>query len=487
MHYRTIVSLPFLALCLSGALLPGSPTAATLAEARQALDEAYAKQLETLAAQCKEHELAGVAKELGDWLPEREPDKLTLLRLPPANANWPASETGDKSSDKLDWPAKWRGLRTAQAEKLFALAERAVREHQPSLAYQLVVETARENPDHAQARRLLGYVKTKDGWRTPFEVKQLGAGKVWHDKFGWLPKAHVDRYEQGQRNFKGRWVSPEEERSLRADIKQGWRVDSEHYVVTTNDSLEAGVELAQRLETLYCVWQQAFTDYLVSDAELAKWFAGAKVRTTGKQHNVVHFRSRDEYNRALRSHQPQIDITLGIYFAQNRTAYFFAGQDQEPGTLFHEAAHQLFQESRPAVAEVGKSNNFWIVEGIACYMETLAAGPVACTLGGAEAGRMPAARHRLLADNFYVPLDELVGLGMDQLQRDSRIAPIYSQSSGLADFFMHAADGQYREPLVRYLEAIYAGRANKQTLAELTGADYPTLDREYRKYHEQLR
>ncbi len=175
-------------------------------------------------------------------------------------------------------------------------------------------------------------------------------------------------------------------------------------------------------------------------------------------------------------------MTLGIYFDSTRTAYFFAGEEQEPGTLFHEATHQLFHEMRPAARDVGREANFWIVEGIACYMETLALHDDYATTGGANAGRMPAARHRLLEDDFYVPLAELVRFGMLPLQQDSRLPRLYSQCAGLTDFFMHAADGRYREALVGYLAAVYAGRATTATLAELTGAGYEDLDRQYREF-----
>jgi hypothetical protein len=137
--------------------------------------------------------------------------------------------------------------------------------------------------------------------------------------------------------------------------------------------------------------------------------------------------------------------------------------------------------------DVGRASNFWAIEGIACYMESLAeqAGGAYYTLGGSNAGRVPAARHRLLTDDFYVPLSELVGLGMQQLQSDPRIQPLYSQSAGLADFFMHDGNGRYREPFVSYLTAIYRGRASERTLTELMGVNYETLDRQYRVFLSQ--
>ncbi len=362
------------------------------------------------------------------------------------------------------WRQRWQKLRDAQAEALYALARRAMSDHQAALAFELATEAVRENPDHKDGRRLLGYVRYQDRWLTPFEARQLGRGRVWHEKFGWLPKAHVERYEQGQRNYQGRWMTADEEAKLRRDLKRGWRVETTHYVVTTNHSLEEGVRLAQQLERLYSVWQQAFVTYVADEAELARRFAGQVPRGTAKQHNVVYFSSRDQYNDALRVSQPKIDITLGIYLEQTSTAYFFAGEEQDPGTRYHEATHQLFHETRPVAPQVGRDENFWIIEGIACYMESLADHDSYVTLGGANAGRMPAARHRLLEDKFYVPLAELVQFGMASLQGDSRLPRIYSQSAGLADFFMHDRQGAYRTALVDYLIAVYTGRATSATL-----------------------
>ncbi len=451
--------------------------AAGVVAERAALYASYSEQLNRLAEWCEKKQLPEAAEQLKAWLPRRNPDQLTLFVLPSTEA--PAEK--DKSS-KSDWRKRWQALRDDQAEALVALARQAVSEHRPSLVYELVTEAVRENPDHKQGRRLLGYITFRDAWHTPFEIRQLSGNKVWHEKFGWLPKTQVERYTKGQRHYQGRWMPATEEANLRRDLKHGWRVESEHYIVTTNHSLEEGVSLARRLETLYAIWRQVFVGYLADETELARRLEGRVPRREPRPHNVVYYRTREEYNDALRSRQPQIDITLGIYFGTEQMAYFFAGKDQEAGTLYHEATHQLFQETRTVMPDVARKENFWIVEGIACYMESLAEGQGYFTLGGKDAARMPAARQRLLEDEFYVPLAQLVRIGMEGLQRDSRLPKLYSESAGLTTFLMHDALGRYRDPLVRYLEAIYSGRATTKTLAEATGTDYETLDRQYREY-----
>ncbi len=351
-----------------------------------------------------------------------------------------------------------------------------------ALAFELATEAVRENPNQPEGRRALGFVKVRDGWQTPFAARQLNAGKVCHETFGWLPATHVERYERGERYYQGRWVKADEEARLRRDIKRGWRVESDHYVVTTNHSLEEGVRLARRLERFYAVWRQEFAGFVETPAEAARRFSKQQARREIAQHNVVYYRSREEYNAALCAAQPKIDMTLGIYFDSTRTAYFFAGEEQEPGTLYHEATHQLFHEMRPAAHDVGHEGNFWIVEGIACYMESLAQHEDYATTGGANAGRMPAARHRLIEDGFYIPLADLVRFGMQPMQQDPRLPRLYSQCAGLADFFIHDADGRYREALTGYLAAIYAGRSTTDTLSELTSTSYENLDRQYREF-----
>ncbi len=99
---------------------------------------------------------------------------------------------------------------------------------------------------------------------------------------------------------------------------------------------------------------------------------------------------------------------------------------------------------------------------------------------------MPAARKRVLEDGFYVPLAEMITFNRDSLQHDGRVAKLYSQSAGLANFFMHADGNRYRQPLVDYLIAVYSGKADAETLAKLTGNRYSQLDAEYRKFMQPI-
>lgn len=505
------------------ALLPGAVArASSLSDARGELYRQYGEQLAKLAAWCDEQKLADAAECTRHWLPPYNPTTVRLFVLPEVGDwQWPGKldnappaaaapvapgdspgakvGSGDPSAaagspyrDKADddpltaWRARFRKLREAQAESLFALARQAITEGQPSLAQELILETAHENPDHKQARRLLGYLYTRDRWVTPFAAQQQAAGKVWHPRFGWLAKNHLARYERGERLYHERWISAAEDERVHSAIERGWQIESAHYLVTTNASLEAGVQLAEQLEQLYGFWQTLFGGYVAGEADLVRRFnSKAAIPRDLHKYKVVCFRDQGEYNATLRPEQPSIDRTLGIYFNSNHQAYFFAGAGQDPGTLHHEATHQLFQETRLTSRDVGKAGNFWIVEGIACYMESLTQQENGrSTVGSAKGGRLPAARQALVRDQFYVPLEKLVTYNVDTLQGEPNIAKLYSQAAGLATFLMNYDGGRYRGALIGYLEAVYTGRATTRTLAEKTGTSYEELDRQYREFVE---
>jgi len=449
-------------------------------------EESYRQELVALAEWCDAKDLPTQAKLLRGWLPVRDPLKAYIFKV------GDSLTASTEALDDLDAGEFWKRfvrLRTARAEVLLELARQAHAEKRYALAFDLVREACRENPDDARARAILGYVQYDGGWALPDTARRLAAGQVYHEQFGWLRKDHVRRYEEGHRYANGRWVSAEEDERLHGSIKTGWRVESEHYTVTTNHSLEEGVALSRRLEKLYDVWRHAFVDYYTPEITMGRWFergeSESKRMATSvlrKQHQVMHFRNRDEYTNTLRPMQPQIDITLGIYFARPRTAYFFAGDEQYEGTLLHEATHQLFQETRAAARDAGATNNFWLVEAVACYMESLVEHEHWYTLGGAEEGRVPAARKRLLEDRFYVPLSEVTALGMRDLQHDERLPKIYSQISGQALFFLHANGGRYRRALADTLVAVYSNKADAGTLSKQTGRTYEQLDEEYRRF-----
>ena len=442
----------------------------------------YREELAELADWCDQQALGEQAAKTRGWLQRRDPTKIYVAVLP-TEVGLPKPPP-EAPQNVVEWDKRFTRLRYQQAHAQYELARRAVRKGRASLAFDLVLGALRENPDHEAIRRLFGYQEFQGRWRTLYEVRKLRAGQVWHEKFGWLPRAHVTRYDEGQRYYKGRWITAEEDAQLHRDILSGWDVETEHYTIRTNHSIEAGVELGVKLERLYRVWKQLFVRYFASEAQVAALFAGPSRgrRIQLPRHAVVYFRDRENYIQSLRPAFANIGISTGVYVDGTRRAYFFADEDSDARTLRHEATHQLFHESRPVHPDVPRKANFWIIEGIAMYMESLHEEDGFHVLGGFDDLRMQAARSRLLDDDFYVPLAEFVTYDMEDFKSDKRFATLYSQAAGLTHFLVCYQGGRYRDALMAYLVAVYSSRADSSTLAQLTGTTYSELDGQYRQF-----
>jgi len=443
------------------------------------LSDAYGQQLDELARWTHDSGMLAESRRTAAWRPVRQPDRFYLfLPKEPDSAGRPAAP-----SASAVWRSRFDELRRGYAAQLWQLTADALRAGRISLACRLTNEVLREDPDHGPARQSLGYVRVGGTWRTPFERDRIRRGEVWHDRFGWIKREDVEPYERGMRRSGSTLISAEEDKRRRGRIENGWKIETAHFQITTNDSLEGGVQIARRLENLCALWRQVFADFWVRQSNSQQHFLqGDLFRFTGRPFHVTMFQTRDEYVRALHRHQPMIDMTLGIYFDRHRRGYFFAGQEQDPGTLFHEATHQFFHESRRAARQVGKWDNFWIVEGIAAYMESLHDERDYWVLGGRDADRVAAARTRMGRDGFYVPFGELVRMGTDDIQRDPDIQKLYSQMASAATFLMHYDAGRYRTALMQYLQSVYEGRSRPDTLAQLTGTRYDVLDEQYREF-----
>jgi hypothetical protein len=376
----------------------------------------------------------------------------------------------------------------ARAEQLFVQGRAAAEASKCSTAARLAYETLHQNPDHAAARKLLGYRKVGEHWVTEFGAAKLAGGSVWHAKFGWLKSDQVARYEGGERFLNGRWVPAAVDAAFRTTIDKGWDVDTEHFRLKTNVSLEEGVRLAGRLESLYHVWRQLFARFHTHEDTWRRLYAGGDPpKSTRRLFPVVYYRSKDEYVADLKKDEPRIEMTSGIFLNNSKTAYFYAdATTNNDSYLFHEVVHQLFMLSKFGTSNVAARGNFWIVEGVACYFESLALHDDYAELGDLKNARIVAARHRRLVDDFYVPLAEYTTYSMQTFQHDQRLPRLYSQASGLSWFLLLGDGLRYREATADYLSDIYAGKDTPTTLAERTGRTYAELDRDYHAYLQRL-
>lgn len=367
----------------------------------------------------------------------------------------------------------------AAADQRFAEARQAAEDGELSRALRLAGETLHLDPDHTAARRVLGYQQAGDAWVTPYQAKQQSRGYQWDARFGWVTPDELPRWEAGERPTGRRWASVESDRERHADIKDGWRVRTDHFVVITNHSREAGAALAAELENLYQVWRQRFAGYWLEEREVAQLFAGERnARKSSRRFEVVYHRDKAGYVEHLRRREPRIAQTLGIYFDTLREAHFFHSDDPVDAarlrpTLYHEAVHQLFQESAPKARSPGENANYWVIEGVACWFETLrpvGSGRYAIGRGGRLRSAMRITRP--------APVADLVALGQSDLQRQPDLAAIYAQSTALVAMLAETQP----EALVQYLRSVYYQRPGPDALLRATGKSAADLDAAYRRF-----
>lgn len=489
-----------------GAIAGGLLLAAAVADAahpgrerinseRQALHQRFAEQLEQLAAGCEQRGQTEAAIEVRRLAAPPESADVDLDDLP---ATVQAELTLAVPADEREWRAPLRKLQRDYAAELYRLSQRAVREGLPAVAFHLVREAAFHDPDHAAARRLLGYVRNQDQWTTPFAMLMQRQGNVWHEAYGWLPRAHVERYEQGERYYQGRWMSAEKEVALRAAIANGWVIESDHFLVKTNVSLERGVELSRALEDLYAFFMRNFADLFNTPQQIQQLFDDGKPRTAASdKHEVWYLRTREEFVRLLKNKQPGIEGINGLYLPRDKRAYFFANPDDPQRnleTMYHEVTHQLLSESSRATFEIAFDRDFWVVEGIACYLESFDRSGERPTVGDPAHIRMYWARERIVTENWQMPLRQFAALGMKEFQFGSDYTTLqkyYSQATGLTHFLLHHEAGLYRDGFIAYLNQLYSPdrrvRLNPRSLEEILEVPADTLDRQYRDYMSALR
>ncbi|HEY0983817.1 hypothetical protein [Schlesneria sp.] len=443
----------------------------------------FSQQLEKLAVFCDGKSLTEAADLIRSRIIVPDSQSLRVDKLPTeVRPEIPAGVVGDERY----WQTQLRNLESEYAKDLYKQSRGALHQGFPGYAYNLVREAAIHDPDHAQVRKILGFVRLGKEWVTPFAFSQIVTkGNVWNEEFGWLPRAHVERYIAGERKFKDRWISAEKEKELRRDFSSAWEIRTDHYQIKTNVSLEQGVAMGKALEDFYGVFHETFAGFFHTPEQLQKVFDGtAKSVRVDKPYTVHFYRTREEYLNRLRKFFPSIDQTNGVYMTSDKVAHFYHDpMNDNEGTLFHEATHQLFFESNNVNRTISERSHFWIIEGIACYMESFRSRNGSFSLGDPKYIRFVGARHNLLEKGYYVPLREFSSYGMQDFQSSVDLAKNYTQAAGLARFFMHYDNGRYREAIVKHLSQLYSSdertRTRASSLDELTGVDFVELDQQY--------
>jgi len=425
--------------------------------------------------------------------------------VPKGLANLPAT----KSAAALP-RAEIQAIQAETVKALFDLASKAAAPETKryALAEQCLRALLQRDPNHAEARRLLGFVPHEGGWATPFAVKMLTQGKVKHPVVGWVTAdwiPHLDRGElpapiQARGSKERRWLPAAEADALHHDWSKAWEIDTEHFHIQTNVPLSEAIAFARLLEDFRELFFALMADVIGDDLPLAQRFRNPKLtpKTTQKSHWVAYFSTKDEFVSHLSPILGEgIQESLGVYLTPKEAkprglqpmSYFFRdpnGQLQETETLYHEVSHQLLFESAARGNMDQNVGNFWVFEGLGTYFETVAPqADGSIQFGGLIGPRIGVARWRLVERKEYIPLEKLVALSREVFSLQGDVPLRYAEAMALTVFFMQAEGGRYRDSFLEYVKKAYRGqlrRGTAQTLTAILGVPYTELDRTFLQF-----
>ncbi len=409
-------------------------------------------------------------------------------------------------------PASWKtellAIRQNAAQELFALAEEALTVHPNHYALADVCLRAvlERQPDHPEARRLLGHVPDRGGWATPYALRQLQEKKVRHPTYGWVPASWVPHLEQGELpapSERGQkqpcWLPAAEADCLHGDWTNRWKIFTEHFEIHANVPLSEAITFGRQLENLHQLFFSVLADVFGPNLPLARRFHNKKMvgEQATRPHIVSYFATRQEFSEFLQPLQgPNIAKSLGLYIPprpggpKRVPAYFFRdekGQLPVTATLHHEVSHQLLFESGLGDPNAFEKNdgNFWVFEGLGTYFETLVTEPDgSLQVGGVVGSRMERAVERLVHGRELIPTAQLVRFDQRGFN-EGDVFLKYQEANALTVFLMQAEDAKYREGFLDYVRDAAQGRLKRVTgrsLEDRLGIPHAKIDEELISY-----
>ncbi len=511
---RQIFQVIFTFLLLSCVCYPAAPTDPLLSKAN-ATAVTFKNDVDAIRRWCERKELDEEVRLAQDGVLASSPDRTVIPNIPLKSGvldldktlpkilpkeyeNYIASSALEKPkmsdekslTDKQIARVSIVTMRRKHADELYDLARQAVKKGRGALAMQLAMTALHANPDHAQIRNAFGFYKFKDEWRPAWEVAQLKDGLVDHEKFGWIRKNEVEKYEAGQRYYQGKWITTKEEGAERRTIQNGWTIETENYRIRTDHSLEEGVRFSRKLESLYRSWNMVFYRYRFNDAELSVMLAGkTSPNASHPKYGVIFYSDKQDFL----SNHPNLDPQTYqggayikphcVFYAQDTNRSSSWDQERTLQVMYHEATHQLFAETKQATSKYGDRFNYWIVEGAAMFMQSLRQEGTNIVVGEPEY-RYAGTEREFMAKDGFLPTRDMTAVSKRTWvdHRDKML--LYRQADNMFKLLFYGSDGYYRDRLIVYLQQVYSGKDAPDTFEKTLGIEPGLFDKEFARFME---
>jgi hypothetical protein len=459
------------------------------------LEATYARDLLRAGAWAAQKGLRAEAKEVVATVKAFAPRAKGLKKLRRQLKKKPTTEVeaADLPKLKKSLASRLSKAKSSQAKRLFDLATQCMKLGLFTRSYDLIGEVLELDTDYKKARRILGFTlerKTKT-WISNWEASMRK--KHFLTKEGWIPKKWKKKWDSGLRNYKGKWVSIEEEKRIRTRNEYNpYRAETEHFSVSTNLGRQVAYEYAVLLEDFYRQFFRVFIGYYDQIAGAKLLFNRAAAKT---KHKVKLFPTHKEYLTHIKAEHGNHKLlreSAGFYTSSDKRSRFYWTADLEStlDTMYHEITHQLLAETKGSSSSHNSKGNNWVVEGVAVYAETWLKED-GVWKPGKNTKQPELQRAKEGVRSFR--LGEFVRIDNKEFHKEGR-GMNYAISGAIAHFFMHYDDEVYKEDFVRFLSAYYAGEVKEGSLVdfiEVEGTESPAaafarLNEQFVKYVEEL-
>ena len=267
-------------------------------------------------------------------------------------------------------------------------------------------------------------------------------------------------------------------RGRSAPRELGWRlgtyrqIETPHFQLFTRGDEPSSQRIAEDLEKCFWIWTQTFFPLWEGSRQVSVALAGLSEATsvesflmskparitTARKLKVVLFQNAAEYHAELGSQVPGIERSTGFYSDQMGITFLYAAEQDAAATRRHELVHQMFREATRSGlgrGRPGEQGDFWLVEGIAGYFESLWIGPRSATLGGWDSPRLQYARHRVVVGGDRLPWTELREDGLLAAQQRADLARWYAHAIAHTHRLLDDEQGRFRPWVFAALADLY--------------------------------
>ncbi len=390
--------------------------------------EAMVAEMQRLETICLSIGLTEEAEISRAWLPPSRADQ-NLLYLP-------MEQVAEKEGNQAKWAAYFNAARSKYAAALFDESRQLAAAGDEANAFRVLWRVLREDPKHAEAKRILGTLATTAGVRP-----RMRKGTAPQTDFGWPAGSYS-------------------------------RIQTPHFMLTTRADAKESLELATSMEEYYALWRQMFFPLWAAPGVLQKRFAGQNIPwERSSEFAVTLLRDREDYLEVLKVAERNAAVSVGYYAPSIQKSFFYPAAELQ-ATFFHELTHQLFAEASnfQAAPTAGNQAGIWQIEGIAMYMESLQNRGTYWTVGGIDAPRLQTARYRALRDGYWVDWQEFTQTGAEAWKQDPQIARLYTHAIGLTHLFMdQLQQPESRQKFFKSLVTTYQNQPQFNELFALLG------------------